>query len=369
MPFIPIDTFPYLPRRPAGDHGRAPDPYNELWIRAKTIDGYPENEWTFPAFVRRAQALDGFHPFLFYEEASTWDDAWRIVDYIHLLSEGGIHEELCPLISIGMKFYDSGFRALDGRLPLPSPVDPFRGRHSVMVTGGLKSQGRDSSESDLLIFRNSWGPEWGTRGYGYISREYFDVAVESVTINWPGEIGFVPNKRKALERLRRLSGPRYVHAVGEAWLSPNRCVLEMRNVLDKAHELWHWRVYSLVSGREVVVIQLHNLIRAIGRVHVSLDDTNASIDELFVWPALRRRGYGRVLESFAAGLAQQEGCKRIVAHLREADAQPRQYEISRAFGSALGYTWTGLVTTRPNTFGVATRLIDETEGVQSLDCV
>jgi C1A family cysteine protease len=42
-----------------------------------------------------------------------------------------------------------------------------------MVTGALIKPGSSDMDDALLIFRNAWGPGWGDRGYGYISREYF----------------------------------------------------------------------------------------------------------------------------------------------------------------------------------------------------
>jgi GNAT superfamily N-acetyltransferase len=347
-----LNTFPYLARRPAGTHGRSPDPYNELWIRAKTIDGYPENEWTFTVFVKRVQTLAGFHPFLFYEDARSWEETLEVVRYMHILKAGGVKDGLCPGISLGMRFYDSGFAAVEGRLPSPTPSDPLRGRHNVMVTGALMKPGGDEVDDTLLIFRNSWGPDWGDRGYGYISREFFEKAVESVVVAWPGELGFSPTNHDALEALNS-SRPGYADAIAKVWLMPSKPTLEIRAFLDRPHELWHWRLYSLTSTRSVVVIQIHNGVRGVGRVHVFVDQQKACIEELFVWPSLRRRGYGRILESLAGSVAAEAGCQMMIGLLREADAQPRQRAITEAFGSALGYAWTDAPSTRPNIVAVA----------------
>ena len=360
-----LNTFPYLARRPAGTHGRWPDPYSELWIRAKTIDGYPENEWTFTVFVKRVQTLAGFHPFLFYEDARSWEDTLEVVRYMHILNAGGVKDGLCPGVSLGMRFYDSGFAAVEGRLPSPTPSDPFRGCHSVMVTGALMKPGSSDMDDALLIFRNSWGPGWGDRGYGYISREYFEEAVESVIIAWPGELGFSPANCEALEALNNSFRPGYAEALAKVWLMSSRPTLEIRAFLDRPHELWHWRLYSLTSNRSVTVIQIHNGLRGIGRVHVFVDQQKACIEELFVWPSLRRRGYGRILESLASSVAAEAGCQLLTGLLREADAQPRQRAISESFGSALGYTWTDAPSTRPNVVAAASQELNSypTEGV------
>jgi GNAT superfamily N-acetyltransferase len=352
-----LNTFPFLVRRPAGAHGKSPDPYNELWIRAKTIDGYPENEWTFTVFVKRVQTLAGFHPFLFYEDARSWADTLEVIRHMHILKAGGVRDGLCPGVALGMRFYDSGFTAPEGRLPSPSPSVPFRGRHNVMITGALTKPGDSEVDAALLIFRNSWGPDWGDRGYGYISREYFEEAVESVIVTWPGELGFSPANREALRALNS-SRSGYVDALAKVWLMPSMPTLEIRAFLDRPHELWHWRLYSLTSDRWVTVIQIHNGLRGVGRAHVFVDGQKASIEELFIWPSLRRRGYGRILESLASGVAADAGCWLLTGLLREADAQPRQRAISESFGSALGYAWTDTPSTRPNIVATASRQLN-----------
>ena len=48
-----------------------------------------------------------------------------------------------------------------GVLPVPTRRDRFLGGHAVLAVGYDHAR-------RLIIFRNSWGSEWGDRGYGYL---------------------------------------------------------------------------------------------------------------------------------------------------------------------------------------------------------
>lgn len=62
-----------------------------------------------------------------------------------------------------------------GVIPHPSPSDRVEGGHAVLAVG--------FSESHVLI-RNSWGPDWGDQGYGYLPWSYFDSHRPLATDCW-----------------------------------------------------------------------------------------------------------------------------------------------------------------------------------------
>ena len=68
----------------------------------------------------------------------------------------------------GMMLCESAFTdavSADGRIPMPRLTDLPAGGHAVLLRGY-------SDRTDTYRFRNSWGPEWGDRGYGIIPQAY-----------------------------------------------------------------------------------------------------------------------------------------------------------------------------------------------------
>ena len=74
-------------------------------------------------------------------------------------------------VVIGIPLYSSFQMAAGGRIPLPSSVDTLRGHHALLLVG----YETDSSHTQWLIFRNSWGAGWGDRGYGYLLFDYIEM--------------------------------------------------------------------------------------------------------------------------------------------------------------------------------------------------
>jgi C1A family cysteine protease len=71
-------------------------------------------------------------------------------------------------------------------IPYPSSKDTVEGGHAVLAVG------YDDDEGTLLI-RNSWGTEWGNKGYGYLPYEYVTAGLASDF--WTmAEAGFVDSE-------------------------------------------------------------------------------------------------------------------------------------------------------------------------------
>jgi len=67
---------------------------------------------------------------------------------------------------VGIRVYNSFETAnvtSTGVIPMPLKRDRLLGGHAVLVCG---------YNSKYWIFRNSWGVDWGVRGYGYLPLEY-----------------------------------------------------------------------------------------------------------------------------------------------------------------------------------------------------
>jgi C1A family cysteine protease len=83
-----------------------------------------------------------------------------------------------PLV-FGFTIFNSIDQAEDsGEIPIPCPRDKIVGGHAVMTVGyddslKIKNNNCDSAESKgALIIRNSWGKDWGDKGYGYLPYDY-----------------------------------------------------------------------------------------------------------------------------------------------------------------------------------------------------
>ena len=62
--------------------------------------------------------------------------------------------------------FESDEVAKTGIVPPPNPKDELLGGHAVCAVGY-------DDEKEWFIVRNSWGPEWGDKGYFYLPYSYF----------------------------------------------------------------------------------------------------------------------------------------------------------------------------------------------------
>lgn len=59
----------------------------------------------------------------------------------------------------------------DGNISFPTVFDSFCGGQAVLALG-YDDQRRIRSEKGALLIRNSWGPNWGDQGYGWLPYAY-----------------------------------------------------------------------------------------------------------------------------------------------------------------------------------------------------
>jgi GNAT superfamily N-acetyltransferase len=134
-------------------------------------------------------------------------------------------------------------------------------------------------------------------------------------------------------------------SLARAWHVPNPRLLGTMVLCGVRHERWRREVISLRLGSPVVdAIELVLEGELVGRVHLvraGRDADTAVIEELWVAPGRRRRGYGTALERETAGLAAACGARRLRLPLFEADAGPtnqrRRHQLALAARLHMGH--------------------------------
>lgn len=154
-------------------------------------------------------------------------------------------------------WYDPPF----GTLPELSTSTPFRGSHAVPLVKF------DQSKGNYFLFPNSWGEEWGAEGWGAISAEHFDKSVI------------------------------------EAWLSIGAGLSAPYSATaDTICLEWKWACSDSISlhGREIVdASSSENLAWAF----CTKRDGFLDVEEFFVWPSERQKGFGKELARMVRELA------------------------------------------------------------------
>jgi C1A family cysteine protease len=85
-------------------------------------------------------------------------------------------------VAFGFPVYSS--MTSSPEVPIPGDADRLLGGHAVLAVGY-----DDKHNGGAVLIRNSWGPDWGTGGYGWLPYRYVtdDLAVDFWTIfeqNW-----------------------------------------------------------------------------------------------------------------------------------------------------------------------------------------
>lgn len=263
----------------------------------------------------------------------------------------GVPEFALPTFNVTFETFNSIFTAPGGRVPLPGDDEVNRGQHNVSLTGDLY---RDS-DGDWVQFWNSWGPDWGEHGLGYLSRDYLDqYLVEAWLVR---DAGLGPSPLT----LNRLAIARNHFERSTIWLTRNR---RSRRRGRRANCRYEVVVYETISEPEDCHVEVVQVRTGFGiRVgwahlfHLNGNPKTSLLNEFFVWPSFRRQGYGTILESAVTERARASGATRLQVLFHEMDAQPIMRSAGERFATRSGYQWTWNKSFRPQVEAVGEKIL------------
>lgn len=147
----------------------------------KQLDGIPEEEGTYPrvamkVLLKHGVCLERLWPYRPHQRddhkpaADRQAQTYRIRAYARIR---GVEEMKRSLLAngpflAGVQVFECWFSRRvqeTGRIPLPDKREQPAGGHAICVVGY-------DSRQELFKFKNSWGPGWADRGYGYLGFEY-----------------------------------------------------------------------------------------------------------------------------------------------------------------------------------------------------
>lgn len=303
---------------------------NDVYRYCKQIDGRPE-EGSFPIVTMRFIAFQYLRSRqFFYEAIGTYDDLFTAAWVNHQLRIGGAPPWAGHSLSVGLRMFESAYRALEGHLPLPQPGEPEIGKHRVRLTGGWKDSG------EALQFANSWGRDWGDGGIGWLSREYANSYLLEAWGSRMARYGPTPRNSRLL--LNAGSAGEF----SRQWMAENprqRLPLRFRGM---RHVLTFFDTVALSDGCVGEVLEVHagNGVR-IGRAHLfhiaGLQPRTSVVKEFYVWPLFRGKGYGKLLDSLAVERAQAWHSAILRVELHEADVPPSSENTALLAAERCGY--------------------------------
>ena len=139
----------------------------------------PENVWPYEVSTFDQEP----DPFMYAFAANT-----KAINYLRLDSPGGAAKQSLSNIKSAVSrgyavmFGFSVYSCLttDPDIPYPTATDSMSGGHAVLIVGyddtrpcyRLHGTKREKAGKGALKIRNSWGPDWGDGGYGWLPYEY-----------------------------------------------------------------------------------------------------------------------------------------------------------------------------------------------------
>lgn len=154
-----------------------------VYWRCKQIDSIPDEEGTYPRIAMKVLQKYGvpqekYWPYIPHQtdkprkEIDKFAKPFKILAYARLNSILEMKRSLIingPFLA-GVIIFDNWMTEKVGNtgfIPIPDKKNKRIGGHAICIIGYNEDKG-------LFKFKNSWGKEWGNKGYGYLDYEYIE---------------------------------------------------------------------------------------------------------------------------------------------------------------------------------------------------
>jgi GNAT superfamily N-acetyltransferase len=300
-----------------------------IYAAAKALDNAPNVVGTRSLAALRASAfycLRSQRQF-FYEPLRDFDVIRDLAINNIRLEEAYAPRYLLDHVVLELQVFPSAHTAPGGHLPIPAEGE--RGMGHAVSLAGLAHGG------ESLGFLNSWGRAWGDRGTGTISRAYWDAfGIEA----WVARYARWGPSAMTWSRLTQAQD---VREYAKVWGLENPRWRRRLRINGRGHQLFLWETLSW-TGCVAEVIELRDG-RGFRLGWAELfhgregDEPVTFVKELFVWPRVRRHGYGTMLLEWGEERARAMGSTTALVFFHDIDAIGRAQAAGRILLQRAGY--------------------------------
>ncbi|MCU0558769.1 MAG: hypothetical protein MUD16_01060 [Desulfobacterales bacterium] len=188
-----VGLLEYYQRRAFGKHLDGSRLF--LYKASRNLLGWTGDQGAYLRSTMKAMALFGVPPEDYYPyQISEFDNeppafcyafalSYKAIQYYRLDPSGQGTQKTLDLLKqnlaaglpamFGFTVYSSipGIGDKKGEIPFPKRGDRVEGGHAVVAVGYADGK-KIGNETGAVLIRNSWGPEWGDNGYGWLPYAY-----------------------------------------------------------------------------------------------------------------------------------------------------------------------------------------------------